>query len=149
MTATFAADSAGSPERARALLAPPNLSRHSAPHPRGARGPPPPHLRGARGLGPPEVEPGHSGWVEVLGAPLVPVTILDKDPGRSWRWKVGPVEMDHRVEPRDGGCRVAVDIEAPGPVETAVRLTYGPLVALLVRTLARVAGRTRTRPPGR
>jgi hypothetical protein len=104
MTATYAADSGGSPERAWALIARPALWHHWAPH-----------LRGARGLGTPEVEPGHSGWVEVLGAPLVPVTILDKDPGRSWRWKVGPVEMDHRVEPRDGGCRVAVDIEAPGP----------------------------------
>jgi hypothetical protein len=138
MTATFAADSAGSPERAWALIARPELWRHWSPH-----------LRGARGLGTPEVEPGHSGWVEVLGAPLVPVTILDKDPGRSWRWKIGPVEMDHRVEPRDGGCRVAVDIEAPAPVETVVRLTYGPLVALLVRNLARVAGLTRGRPPGR
>jgi len=39
------------------------------------------------------------------------------------------------------GSVVGVDIAAPGPLEPALRVSYGPLVALLVRNLARVADR--------
>jgi hypothetical protein len=49
--------------------------------------------------------------------------------------------MDHRVERRAGGCVVAVTIAAPAPLESALRVSYGPVVALLVRRLARVAAR--------
>jgi len=54
---------------------------------------------------------------------------------------VGPVELTHRVAPVGDGSTVAIDIQAPGPVEAALRATYGPLVQLLVRRLSRVAER--------
>jgi hypothetical protein len=58
-----------------------------------------------------------------------------------WAWKVGPVELTHRVEPSADGSLVAVDIEAPGPLEPALGATYGPLVQVLVNRLARLAER--------
>ena len=101
-----------------------------------------PHLRGAWGLGDPEVEPGSRGAARLLGLVPVPARILSKDPERSWSWRVGPATLHHRVEPRaGGGSVVAVDIEAAPPVEAALAVTYGPLVQVLVRNLARVAAR--------
>ena len=98
-----------------------------------------PHIRGAWRLGEPEVQVGRRGLVRILGAPLVPARITAKHPGRMWAWKVGPVELTHRVEPRRGGSLVAVDIAAPGPLEPALGATYGPIVQLLVNRLARRA----------
>jgi len=98
-----------------------------------------PHIRGAWGLGDPEVAVGRRGLVRLLGAPVVPARIIRKRVGRMWAWKVGPVELTHRVEERDGGCVVAVDIAAPRVIEASLKATYGPLVQLLVRRLARVA----------
>jgi hypothetical protein len=98
-----------------------------------------PHIRGAWGLGDPEVQVGRRGLVRLLGAPVVPALITRKRTGRMWAWKVGPVELTHRVEERDGGSTVAVDIAAPRPLEASLKATYGPLVQLLVRRLARVA----------
>ena len=98
-----------------------------------------PHIRGAAGLGAPEVVAGNTGVVRLAGVVPVPARIVDKEPGRSWTWVVGPVRLNHRVEPRGRGCEVAVDLSAPGPVEAALRVTYGPLVALLMRNLARKA----------
>ena len=126
---TYAAPSPATPEHAWPFMARPAL------WPRWA-----PHLRGAWGLGDPEVEPGARGAVRLLGVVPVPARILAKDPGRSWSWQVGPATLVHRVEPAaGGGSVVAVDISAPGPVEAALRVTYGPLVRLLLRNLARVA----------
>jgi hypothetical protein len=49
-----------------------------------------------------------------------------------------------------GGCTVAVTMSAPAPVAAALRLGYGPVVALLVRNLARAADRAASaRPPRR
>jgi hypothetical protein len=98
-----------------------------------------PHLRGAWGLGEEEVRPGAFGAVRLLGVVPVPARITAKDPGRSWDWQVGPARFRHRVTPRPGGSLVGVDISAPGPLEPLLRVSYGPLVALLVRNLARVA----------
>jgi hypothetical protein len=101
-----------------------------------------PHLRGAWGLGDPEVEPGSVGAARLLGVVPVPAKILAKEDGRSWTWRVGPATLVHRVEPASGGGSVvAVDITAPAPVEAALAVTYGPLVRVLVRNLARVAAR--------
>ena len=45
-----------------------------------------------------------------------------KRAGRSWTWRVGPVEMVHRVEPgADGGATVAIDLSAPGPARAGAR----------------------------
>ncbi len=102
-----------------------------------------PHLRGAWGLGRTEVVEGNVGAARLLGVVPVPARIVAKRDGRSWTWRVGGVvEMDHAVDPRpDGACVVRVDVRAPAPVEAALRVTYGPAIALLVRNLARVAER--------
>ena len=77
--------------------------------------------------------------MRLLGAVPVPARITAKDPGRSWDWHVGPASFRHRVAAVPGGSVVGVDISAPAPVEAILRVTYGPLVAVLVRNLARVA----------
>ena len=102
-----------------------------------------PHLRGANGLGSPEVEPGAARDVSLLGMVPVPARVTAKRPGSSWTWRVGPLEIDHRVEPRDSGSVVMIDMRAPAALEPLLRVSYGPLVALLVRNLARVAARAR------
>ena len=129
---TYEAESAATPDDAWALMARPALWSRWAPH-----------LRGAWGLGEPEVEPGARGAARLLGVVPVPARILAKDdagPARSWTWRVGPATLVHRVAPgRRGGSLVAVDITAARPVEAALAVTYGPLVQVLVRNLARVA----------
>lgn len=134
---SYEARSAGAPADAWALMARPARWKEWAPH-----------IRGAWRLGDPEVQVGRRGLVRVLGAPLVPARITAKRAGRMWAWKVGPVELTHRVEPlgAEAGSLVAVDIDAPGPLESALAATYGPLVQILVNRLARRAG-TRFAPP--
>ncbi len=98
-----------------------------------------PHVRGAWGLGEPEVREGARGAARLFGAVPIPARIVAKRPGRSWTWRVGVVEMVHRVEPRAGGCEVAVDLIAPAPVERAVAAAYGPVISATLRRLARRA----------
>ena len=123
----YEALSAAPPERVWPLLAEPGRWREWAPH-----------IRGATGLGEPEVSEGGRGvaWVTVLP---VPARIVSKEPGRGWRWRVGPVVLDHRAEPAGSGSRVIVEMQGPRLIEGALAVSYGPLVALLVRNLARVA----------
>ena len=103
-----------------------------------------PHLRGAWGLGDPEVELGALGAARLLGVLPVPARVVAKDPGRSWTWRVGPATLVHRVAPADGGgSTVAIDLEAPAPIEAALGVTYGPVIRVLLRNLARVAARPR------
>jgi hypothetical protein len=107
-----------------------------------------PHLRGAWGLGSPEVEVGRSGAVRLLGAIPVPVTIVAKDAERrSWTWRVGlAVAMEHRVQTHPGGpTTLSVTIRAPAPLEAALRVSYGPLIEVLLARLSRSA--TARRPP--
>jgi len=126
---SYEAESAAPPEVAWALVARPHRWKEWAPH-----------VRGAVGLGVPEVEAGRHGVARLLGAIPVPAVVTDKVPGRSWTWRVGPVTLVHRVRPRaDGTCVVAVDLTAATALETVLALTYGPVVALLVERLARVA----------
>ena len=128
---TYESRTSASPAQVWPLLAQPKLWPTWAPH-----------LRGAWGLGEPEVQPGARGAVRLLGFVPIPARILSKDPGRAWTWRVGPATLVHRVEP-DGaaGAVVAIDISAPAAVEAALRLTYGPLVAVLLRNLGRAATR--------
>ena len=98
-----------------------------------------PHVRGAWGLGSPEVRLGAVGAARLFGALPVPARIVAKRPGRSWTWRVGLVEMVHRVEPRAGGCEVAVDLIAPAALERALAAAYGPVIAATLRRLARRA----------
>jgi hypothetical protein len=129
--ATWSAESTATPAAAWALLARPGAWSTWAPH-----------VRGAWGLGSPEVEVGAVGAARLLGVVPVPAKVTDKTPGRSWTWRVGGlVEMVHRVEPRPGGCAVALDLRAPGPLEAALAASYGPVVRLLLGRLARAAER--------
>lgn len=126
---TYEAESAAAPAAAWDLMARPARWHEWAPH-----------IRGAWGLGSPEVQVGRRGLVRLLGAPVVPARITRKRAGRVWAWKVGPAELTHRVEPRDGGGSiVATDIDAPAALEGTLRVTYGPLIQLLMNRLARLA----------
>ena len=103
-----------------------------------------PHLRGAWGLGAPEIEPGARGAARLLGVVPIPARITAKEPGRSWTWRVGPATLVHRVEPAgDDASTVAIDLSAPAPLEASLAATYGPVIALLLRNLARVAAQPR------
>ncbi len=130
LSLTYSAFSHASPAQAWALVSEPERWSEWAPH-----------LRGAWGLGRPEVEQGRSGAARLLGVVPVPAKITDKKPSRSWAWRVGPVTMDHIVRAAPGGCEIAVEMRAAMPLEVALRASYGPVVALLVRNLARVAER--------
>ena len=130
MSLTYSAFSHATPAQAWALISEPERWSEWAPH-----------LRGAWGLGRPEIESGRSGAARLLGLLPVPVTITDKRPSRSWTWRVGPVTMHHIVRAAPGGCEVSVEMHAPAPLEAGVWASYGPVVALLVRNLARVAER--------
>jgi hypothetical protein len=125
---TYVADSAADPETAWRLIARPEHWSSWAPP-----------VRGARGLGQPEVRTGATGHALLVGRLPVPARVTSKQAHRSWTWEVGPLRLRHRVRPQAGGCRVAVDIEAPFPLEALVRLTYGPMVSVLMHNLARVA----------
>jgi len=94
-----------------------------------------PHVRGAWGLGDGEVRVGARGYARLLGVVPIPAQITAVDPGRSWTWEVGPVEMVHRVDPTAEGCSVAVEISAPAPIEAALRIGYRPLVDRLLSRL--------------
>ena len=98
-----------------------------------------PHVRGAWGLGAPEVEPGALGAARLFGAIPVPARITAKDAGRAYTWRVGVVELSHRVEPRPGGATVAIDLAAPGPLEPVLCAAYGPVIAWSLRRLAAAA----------
>jgi hypothetical protein len=79
------------------------------------------------------------GIVLLAGALPVFVRIKTVVPGRRWDWRVGLVDMSHEVVARPDGCEVRISLSAPPPLESALRVSYGPAVALLVRNLARVA----------
>jgi hypothetical protein len=108
-----------------------------------------PHVRGAWGLGQSEVELGARGVVRLLGVLPVPAKITAKRAGCCWAWHVGPVALEHRIEPLDAGCVVALDLTAPPSLEAVLRRTYGPLISLLLRNLARVAAREHAAAPRR
>ena len=128
---TFSASSDGAPADAWSLYARPGRWHEWAPH-----------LRGAWRLGDPEVEAGRRGAVWLVGLVPIPATIVHKRAGRAWTWQVGPVTMVHRVQPRSGGgCDVVLHLRAPGPLEVVLGRTYGPVIALLLRNLARAAAR--------
>jgi hypothetical protein len=124
---TWTAPSDAEPETAWALLARPDAWSTWAPH-----------LRGAWGLGSPEVREGAVGAARLLSVIPVPAKITSRSE-RSWAWRVGPVELDHRVAPAAGGSVVSISLRAPGPLEGALAATYGPVIQLLLNRLARKA----------
>src|SRR3954471_15652739 len=112
---TFTADSTATPGAAWDLLARPDAWHEWAPH-----------VRGAWGLGSPEVRQGAFGVARLLGGIPVPAKVTAKSE-RSWGGGGGPMTLVHRVQPRDGGCTVAIDLLAPGLLEGALAATYGPV----------------------
>ena len=124
---TFTADSAAPPAAVWALLARPDEWAIWAPH-----------VRGAWGLGSPEVREGAFGFARLLGVIPVPAKITAKSE-HAWSWRVGPMTLVHRVEPRAKGSTVAIDLHAPGPLEPALAATYGPVIQLMLNRLARLA----------
>jgi hypothetical protein len=127
---SVAADLDITPEQAWDLYARPTRWSDWAPHLRGASG-----LTGYGG----EVRAGARGLVWVLGVAPVPAKVTWVDRGNSWSWRVGPIEMDHVVEARDGGgCRVALVFRGPELVERVVAAIYGAPVRLLLRNMGRV-----------
>ena len=95
-----------------------------------------PHLRGAWGLGSPEVEPGKRGAARVLWLLPVPARVTGKESGRSWRWRVGPYSMEHRVEAKGNGCDVVLEVNAAAPWERIFALSYGLAIPALLGRLA-------------
>jgi Polyketide cyclase / dehydrase and lipid transport len=124
---TFTADSTAPPQVVWDLLARPDEWAVWAPH-----------VRGAWGLGSSEVREGAFGFARLLGVIPVPARITAKSE-RAWAWRVGPMTLAHRVEPRANGCTVAIDLRAPGPLEPALAATYGPVIQLMLNRLARIA----------
>lgn len=126
---TYSAHSSGPVDEAWSLMAMPSRWSEWAPH-----------IRGAWGLGSPSVTAGSLGFVRLASVMPVPARILAVKPGRMWSWRVGPATLVHRVEPSADGCTVAIDLSATPPaLEAALAATYGRLVGVLVRRLARVA----------
>jgi len=101
-----------------------------------------PHVRGAWGFGDGEVRVGARGYARLLGVVPIPARITAVDPGRSWTWQVGPVEMVHLVDRAAEGCSVAVEISAPAPIEAALRIGYRPLVDRLLGRLLSESSRS-------
>lgn len=131
MPHVYAADSSADPAEAWSLMAEPRRWAEWAPH-----------VRGAWGLGEPEVEKGEVGAAKLMGVVPVPAKITGKQQGRSWTWHVGPMVLAHTVHPTPVGCRVSTTLSAPGPLEPALALTYGPVIQLMMHRLAaKAAGR--------
>ena len=90
----------------------------------------------------PRVPAGARGSVPLGGVIPVPARITAKRDGRLWTWRVGPVTLRHRVDPAPGDqADATIELIAPALLKPALRLTYGPAIALLLRNLARVAER--------
>lgn len=49
------------------------------------------------------------------------------------------MDIAHRAEALPGGSVATIEISAPWALERMIAVSYGPLVRLLVRNLARVA----------
>jgi hypothetical protein len=125
---SWSADSSAPPSVAWALLSRPDAWPAWSPH-----------VRGAWGLGDGEVRAGAHGAARLLGVVPVPARITGTSE-RSWTWRVGLVEMTHRVDDRlHGGCTVTIELRAPGPLEGPIAAAYGPVIAFTLRRLARVA----------
>ena len=102
-----------------------------------------PHVRGAWGLGDPEVRRGAGGAARLLG--VVPSRRADHGQAR------GPLLDLARRRRGDGrtassrapaaAATVAIDLSAPGPLEPALALAYGPLIEVSLHRLAQEAER--------
>ena len=129
MTIAIDVESAAAPGRVWELYSHPERWREWAPH-----------VRSPRNLGEPEVRPGARGTVRVFGALPVRATIGDVESGRRWSWTVGPVRLEHLVDPRPGGgsC-IGLRLDTSPALEAGLRMTYAPLARLLLANLSRVA----------
>ncbi len=102
-----------------------------------------PHVRGGRGLGEPEVHSGSRGRRDAARRVAGSARILAKEDGRSWSWLIGPLTIEHRVEPTDQGCEIVFEAGAARNLRVVAAL-YAPVMRL--KPHASHAGRSRTRP---
>jgi len=138
---SVAADLDISPERAWELYSHPDEWASWAPHMRGASG-----LTGYSG----EVRAGARGLFWLLGFAPIPVKVTWVDKGHSWSWRLGPIDVDHVVEPNDdGGCRVAMVIHGPSVVEDIAAAVYGAPAQFFLRNMGRVGKSLNGRANGR
>jgi uncharacterized protein YndB with AHSA1/START domain len=73
-----------------------------------------------------------TGRVQTPVGVTVPFEVTEFDPGRHWAWKVAGVPATgHRVDPADGGARVAMDV----PLWAAAYLT---VCALALRRIEKL-----------
>ena len=127
----YASRSTGPPAEAWALLARPARWHEWSPH-----------VRGAWGLGDGEVRAGARGAARLLGVVPVPAAVTRVDAPRAWTWRVGPVELGHEVgRSATAAARWPRRCARRARLEPLLAATYGPVVALLMRNLARVAAR--------
>jgi hypothetical protein len=127
---SVAADLDIPPEQAWHLYSHPGEWASWAPHMRGASG-----LTGYNG----EVRAGARGIVWLLGFAPIPVKVTWVDKGHSWSWRLGPIDIDHVVEPNEhGGCRVAMVIHGPSVLEDVAAAVYGAPAQFFLRNMGRV-----------
>ena len=69
----------------------------------------------------------------------VPVTVIAKADGHFWDWQTGPLRVRHAVEAAPEGSTIRLELHAPAPLERALALTSGPIIAWVGRRLAHVA----------
>lgn len=81
---------------------------------------------------------GARGAAMLLGVLPVPAKILHKEAGRSWSWLVGPLTIEHRVEPVDQGCEIVFEGGAARNLRVVATL-YAPVMHLMAARLARRA----------
>lgn len=98
-----------------------------------------PHIKHSVGFGPGLVAPGRWGLIFVAG--LIPVSayISDVVPGQSWAWQLGPLTVNHRVEPDSQGSIIAFDFQGPLPVKALAQAFYAPVVESSLVRLSELA----------
>ena len=79
------------------------------------------------------IGPGAVGRVRTAVGLWVPYRVTTFDEGRAWAWQVAGVPATgHRVEPADGGCRVAFDVPVvAAPYLVVCRVALCRIAALL------------------
>lgn len=101
-----------------------------------------PHIAHSVGFGPGEVGPGRWGLVFLAGVLPISAYVDKVEPGRYWRWRVGPALIGHRLEEIEQGTRIRIEIDGPLPIKAALQLAYQPIVERALKNLSRQAARS-------
>ena len=71
----------------------------------------------------------------------MPAEITRVDPGHSWSWMVGGIEVEHTVEAAGKGSRLSMPVHARSAPWAPAAIVYAPVVGLIARRIVRVAER--------